>query len=306
VTGSPLAGQVYQGISGFEAHLLAEIGAPKASWGPLRYAEIPEEPVFWSQNVWLEPFRLEFGSISEAVKALRAIQRNWSPVLHAQFRRGALITAGLPPISAKPRSFPRLVPDAPMGAWTLLDSHTMIASARCSSPFPGGIIAFEEDKQNPPSRAYLKLWEALTLCRSLPAAGARCLDAGASPGSWTWVLARLGARVIAVDRAPLADRILAMPGVEYLKHDAFTLMPEDIGPLDWLFCDVICYPPRLYGWIRRWLDAGLCRNCICTIKMQGIPDRETVLRFAAIPGGRVVHLWHNKHELTWLYSSSMA
>jgi 23S rRNA (cytidine2498-2'-O)-methyltransferase len=191
-----------------------------------------------------------------------------------------------------------------MGAWTLLDDHTLIASARCLSPFPGGVIEFAEDKQGPPSRAYLKLWEALVRLRRWPLPGERCLDAGASPGGWTWALARLGAKVCAVDRAPLQERVAALPGVEYIRHDAFTLSPADIGPLDWVFCDVICYPPRLFDWIGKWLDSGLCGNFVCTIKMQGGVtdgvDFDTPRRFAAIPGGTVVHLYHNKHELTWM------
>jgi 23S rRNA (cytidine2498-2'-O)-methyltransferase len=193
-----------------------------------------------------------------------------------------------------------------MGGWTLLDAHTLLASPDCSSPFPAGRIRFAEDKEGPPSRAYLKLWEALTRCRKWPAPGERCLDAGASPGGWTWALARLGAGVIAVDRSPLEPRIAAMPGVRFLQHDAFTLKPEDLGPLDWLFCDVACYPPRLYEWVERWLASGLCANFVCTIKMQGAvggaaePDFDTPRRFASIPGGVVVHLWHNRHELTWI------
>jgi 23S rRNA (cytidine2498-2'-O)-methyltransferase len=39
--------------------------------------------------------------------------------------------------------------------------------------------------------------------------------------------------------------------------------------------------------------------------MQGTVDADAVdfdtpRRFAAIPGGAVVHLYHNKHELTWM------
>jgi 23S rRNA (cytidine2498-2'-O)-methyltransferase len=34
--------------------------------------------------------------------------------------------------------------------------------------------------------------------------------------------------------------------------------------------------------------------------MQGQWDAETTRLFAAIPGGVVVHLYHNKHELTWI------
>lgn len=317
-----LGGPLYHIIEEFEANLTAEVGPAEKSWGPFRFVagpsgrdgssgmvgsggrdgsgSTPPKPAYWARNTWLEPFRVDFASISEAADALRAIQRNWAPCLFTCFRRGELIRSRLPPLSSKPKPFPYQLPDSPMGAFTLLDEHTMIASARCSSPFPGGIIEFEEDKDGPPSRAYLKLREALVRARAFPGPGDRCLDAGASPGGWTWVLAGLGARVTAVDRAPLEDRIAAMPGVEYRKHDAFTLKPEDVGPIDWLCSDVVCYPPRLFEWVERWLASGLCRNFICTIKMQGEWDRETTERFAAVPGSFVVHLHHNKHELTWI------
>ncbi|GHT65225.1 methyltransferase [Spirochaetia bacterium] len=302
-----MMGTVYQAVPGFEDHLEHELGTWQEQWGPLYYADQHNAPVFWQQNSWLEPFRLEFDSISQAVSALRGIQRNWAPpsmplapVLHTQFRRAALIESQLPPISRKPRPFPWQIPDAGIGAWTLLDAHTLIASPRCSSPFPAGVIEFEEDKIGPPSRAYLKLWEALVRCGKWPQPGQKCLDAGASPGGWTWALARLGAEVTAVDRAPLEDRILAMPGVTAFRHDAFTLTPEDLGPTDWVFSDVICYPPRLYEWIQKWLASGLCKNFVCTIKMQGEPDYETTQAFAEIPGSAVTHLYHNKHELTWV------
>jgi len=76
--------------------------------------------------------------------------------------------------------------------------------------------------------------------------------------------------------------------------------------VDWLFCDVACYPPKLYDWIERWLASGLCRRFVCTIKMQGTVntgsvDFDTPKRFAEIPGSTLVHLYHNKHELTWMH-----
>jgi len=298
----PLPGLLHHSITEFDADLDAELGpaGADASWGPFRYVEDRARRAYWVRNTWLEPFRVEFDSISEAASALRAIQRNWAPSLFTQFRRGALIQDKLPPISAKPKPFPYALPDSPMGAWTLLDEHTMLASASCSSPFPGGEVSFIEDKEGPPSRAYLKLREALVRARRFPEPGELCLDAGSCPGGWTWVLAGLGARVVSVDRADIDARIAAMPGVEFQRRDAFTLKPEEVGPIDWFCSDVICYPPRLYDWVGRWLDSGLCRNFVCTIKMQGEADRETTALFAAIPGSEVVHLHHNKHELTWI------
>jgi 23S rRNA (cytidine2498-2'-O)-methyltransferase len=302
---TPLRGRVFQAITGFEDHLRLELGSWREVWDSLYYAAGNDDSSnlrtsFWNRNIWLEPFRMEFDSISEAVSALRGIQRNWAPSLFACFRRGALISAKLPPLPLKRRAFPWLLPDLPMGSWTLLDAHTMVASPRCTSPFPGGVIEFVEDTEGPPSRAYLKLWEALVRRRKWPLPEETCLDAGASPGGWTWALAGLGARVIAADRSPLENRIASLPRVEFIRHDAFTLKPEDIGPLDWLFCDVICYPPRLYEWIEKWLQSGLCKNFVCTIKMQGEPDFAITRRFAEIPDSAVVHLYHNKHELTWI------
>ena len=92
-----------------------------------------------------------------------------------------------------------------------------------------------------------------------------------------------------------------MSGVKSLKHDAFTLKPAEIGPVDWLFSDVICYPEALYEWICGWREAGLARNFVCTIKMQGTNfDTAATRLFALIPGSRILHLWHNRHELTWI------
>jgi 23S rRNA (cytidine2498-2'-O)-methyltransferase len=39
---------------------------------------------------------------------------------------------------------------------------------------------------------------------------------------------------------------------------------------------------------------------VCTIKFQGATDHATVRRFAAFPGAQLMHLYHNKHELTWI------
>ena len=203
-------------------------------------------------------------------------------------------------MGAKPLVFPAAAPSAPLGSWLLLDAGTILAASDCSSPFPNGEARFVEDREGPPNRAYLKLWEALTLIGRLPGPGDLCLDLGASPGGWSWVLAKLGARVIAVDKAPLAPSVVAMPGVEVRQASAFSMEPATLGPVDWPFSDVICYPTRLLSLIERWLAAGLARNLVCTIKFQGATDHATARRFAVIPGSRLMHLHHNKHELTWI------
>ncbi|MEM9695042.1 MAG: SAM-dependent methyltransferase, partial [Myxococcota bacterium] len=142
-------------------------------------------------------------------------------------------------------------------------------------------------------RAYLKLWEALTLLGDCPRPGQRCIDMGSSPGGWTWVLAQLGANVVSVDKAPLDDRVRARATVEYRQVSAFALPPE---PIDWFFSDVICYPRRLLAMVERWLSTGA--RFVCTIKLQGLSEPDVLARFAALPDARIRHLFHNRHELT--------
>lgn len=268
---------------------------------------------YWARVALAEPFLVHFESIGEAAKTLRGMQRNWAPYQYTCFRRAALIQEKLPHLSLKPRPFPAEIPHSPMGLYTLIDEHTLLAGARTTSALPAGTVQFVEDHDHPPSRAYLKLQEALVMARHFfdvpfPGAGQKCFEAGASPGGWTWVLRQLGADVFAVDRAALAPALMADEHVTFAAHDAFTLTPQEVcerlrcAAADWVLSDVICYPDRLYGWVQGWLASGRARNMICTIKMQGAIDWPLVARFAAIPRSRVLHLNYNKHELTWIHA----
>jgi 23S rRNA (cytidine2498-2'-O)-methyltransferase len=290
----------YLAAADYTEDVLAELGEVVAVHDRLIFAAGPPRPAAWAQNVWFDPVRIPIRSIGDGAKALRALQRNWALYPVALHRRAHLIEEQLPPLRPKPLTFPSPLPKAPLGSWTLLDADTIIAAQRCSSPFPHGAVEFVENKEAPPNRAYLKLWEAFTLAEARPTSGELCLDLGASPGGWTWVLQQTGARVIAVDKAPLAPAIAALPRVDVRQQSAFALEPDAVGPVDWLCSDVVCYPERLLGLVRRWLDSGLARRFVCTLKFQGPTDHAAARAFADIPGSRLLHLHHNKHELTWL------
>lgn len=290
----------YLAPAGFVAELKHELGrSVRATHGRLVIAEGPPRQVAWAANIWHAPQSLTIASIGDAAKQLRAMQRNWALYPTAHHRRANLIADKLPKVSAKPLRFGDPAPSAPLGSWTLVDANTVLASPRCSSPFANGEARFIEDK-SAPSRAYLKLWELFALTGERPKAGEVCVDLGASPGGWTWVLASLGARVIAVDKAALAPSVTRLSNVAVMQQSAFALEPRAVGPIDWLFSDVICYPARLLTLVERWVKAGTVRRFVCTVKFQGATDFETARRFAQIPGARLLHLHHNKHELTWL------
>ncbi len=313
VSVEPKSGAAFLAFPEMKALLCEELSArfpsqPVQEYGDLLYlpefegADVP----WWCRDAMLGPFIVHFSSIKEAASALRSVQRSWAPYQFSNFRRAALIQEQLPHINLKAKLFPYQIPSSPIGLYTLLDGNTLLASAKTSSCLPAGAIVWVEDHENPPSRAYLKLQESLCLARhffsvELPHAGQRCFEAGACPGGWTWVLAGLGAQVFAVDRTELAPSLMANSLVEFRVHDAFTLTPQEVGACDWVFSDVICYPERLLGWMRLWLESGLTRNMICTIKMQGAVDWKLVAEFSAIPHSRVVHLNYNKHELTFIH-----
>ena len=295
----------YQAADGFADVLAEELdrrGVAVTAWhGLLALSPDPPAPAAWALNVWTSPRELPVPSVGMAADSLRAIQRNWGYLPFDHNSRAGLITARLPPLKPKPLHFPAAAPTSHLGAWTLLGYDRMLASPTQTSPFVNGAVAFEEDRVGPPSRAYLKLWEACTLWRAWPQPGETCLDLGAAPGGWTWALARLGAQVTAVDKAALEPAIAAMPGVRVRQESAFGIDPAREPPVDWLFSDVVAYPSRLLSLVRAWIEAGRAGRIVCTLKFQGATDHAAVEAFAAVPGGRLVHLFHNKHELTFLW-----
>jgi len=294
----------YLAPGGFEDQLAEELTRRAVTingWhGRLALSPDPPTHAAWALDIWTDPRELAVPTVKAAADALRAMQRNWAEYQAAYHRRMALIGERLPPVKARPLIFPEPAPTSHLGAWTLLAPDRLLATPVKSSPFVNGECHFIEDHIGPPSRAYLKLWEALVRFGRWPAPGETCLDLGASPGGWTWVLAALGAAVTAVDKAPLAPAVAAMPEVTQRIDSAFALPPE---PVDWLCSDIVAYPDRLLALVRRWIEAGAAKNIVCTIKFQGQTDHDAADAFAAIPGGRVVHLFHNKHELTFLWGA---
>jgi 23S rRNA (cytidine2498-2'-O)-methyltransferase len=144
------------------------------------------------------------------------------------------------------------------------------------------------------------LWEVFTLTGCYPQAGQLCVDLGACPGGWTWVLAGHGARVFCLDRSPLDPRLEHHPLVHSCRGSGFGLDPRDVGKVDWLFSDMICYPDKLWTLVERWLELDAFSNAVCTLKFQGETDHASAARFAAVPGSRLLHLGVNRHELTWI------
>jgi 23S rRNA (cytidine2498-2'-O)-methyltransferase len=264
--------------------------------------EGPLKKLWWSQNEWLSPQRISIKSIGDIVKTLKAQGKLWAPYSWRLHRRMTLAQGQLAKIKNNEQKFLNPLPQRQLGAWTLQDAETLWFSPTTTSPFPNGEIVMAESKEAP-SRAYQKLWEFFTRTGLYPKPGEKCLDLGSSPGGWTWVLAELGCNVISVDKAPLDSQLQKRSNIQSLKKDAFQLSPSDIGPVDWLFSDIICYPERLLELVQAWRQSGLVKNMLCTIKFQGPTDFKILQEFSLLSQSQILHLCCNKHELTWFQPS---
>lgn len=293
----------YLAPRGFSDELVHELGGKRAGLTVRDRLVIkpgaPEHPA-WAQNIWLNPRFLSLSSIDDGVRQLLAMRQHWFLHSVGNHREAELIRDRLPRFRNRRIPFGAATPEASPGAWTLWEPGTILASPECSSPFPNGEVHFQEDRENPPNRAYLKLWEAFTLLGVRPQPGELCLDLGSCPGGWSWVVGELGARVFSIDKAPLDPAIDRHPNVQYCQGSGFAPDPRHMGRIDWLFSDMACYPERLYTLVTRWIEIGECRNFLCTVKLQGKPDPDLLARFKAIPDSRLLHLSCNKHELTWV------
>ena len=186
-----------------------------------------------------------------------------------------------------------------------------------SSPWPLGVPRLRLPG-DAPSRSALKLEEALLTLLD-PAqrsrwlrAGQHAADLGAAPGGWSWVLARNGVRVAAIDNGRLADSALATGLIEPVRADGFTWQPP--RPLDWLVCDMVEQPRRVTRRIGEWFVEGWCRRAIFNLKLpmkkrwQEVRDDLAALHEHTAGAGlqlrhRARQLYHDREEITvfaWL------
>lgn len=66
-----------------------------------------------------------------------------------------------------------------------------------------------------------------------------------------------------------------MAGVRHLRADAFTLRPDAVEPVDWLFSDVVAYPAWLLALTKASIPAGRAARIVVTLKFQGPTDHPT-------------------------------
>lgn len=258
--------------------------------------------LYWVLDYW--PVRkLYFSSISEAAKKLRMLNRYWAYAGGVSFRRGKLIAEALRIKPIGQQVFPAAPDEKRYYAFTLASPDTLLWSDKpLKGRFAGGRVRFAEDKSGPPSRAYLKLQEALLLTGFSFTPEDHVLDLGATPGGWSYVAAQSGAHVVMVDRSTPPDLLLKkFPQIEFMRGDGLKLPYALLQSATVLLSDMACEPAKLYKALETWLSLPRLRFMVCTLKFHGLSDKKKIDRFAHLPGARIYHLWHNGHELAWVW-----
>lgn len=169
-------------------------------------------------------------------------------------------------------------------------------------PFAAGGRTRERRRQQSPSRAAMKLEEALRWKGISPGPGEVCVDLGAAPGGWTERLLSLGARVIAVDPGLLRPELMRARGVRHVKASAFDYAPD--APVDWLFCDMAWRPLEVAQLLAKWGRHRWAAQLVANIKLP-MHDKLTVVarvRATLEEGGwrglRARQLYHDRDEIT--------
>lgn len=286
--------------------------------GEFFIADVGSPDLFWATDISFKAAVIEVPSIAHGAKNLRALTQqktHWQLLEGNHHRRATLIAEAIGEREMESFSYakaplPRRGMDEKSGAMNaaffLITLNQGIALLDSLARYPGAAIPLREEKVGPPSRAYLKLWEAFARIGDYPTPGSRVLDLGSCPGGWTWALAKLGCEVLSMDGAPLEPAVAAMPGVTYKKGDAFNLTPAEASAhfggksIDWIFSDMICEPKRLVPLLQTWISSGVCDRFVISVKFKGEADAEAIRELSDLPGGRLRHLRQNKHELTWI------
>lgn len=133
-----------------------------------------------------------------------------------------------------------------------------------------------------------------------PESNVQALEIGASPGGWSWVLSDHIKHVHTIDRAPLDIKLKSKSNIIHKIGDAFKLNPKDYEQCSWFFSDIICTPEKMYETVLFWLENSSIRNFVCTVKFKGPCDFEILKKFEMIPNSKIIHLYQNKNEVTWI------
>lgn len=135
-----------------------------------------------------------------------------------------------------------------------------------------------------PSRAWLKIEEALRLTGVVPVAGQRALELGSAPGGAAYALLSRGLEVTGVDPAQMDPRVLSHPRYRHLDRSINLLPPEELPVADWILSDMNVAPEQTLHHVLALVDRRRPLGVFITLKLKD----ERAAR----------HLWADANDLS--------
>lgn len=119
-----------------------------------------------------------------------------------------------------------------------------------------------------PSRAWLKLEEALLLTGARMKAGERALELGSAPGGAAWALLSRGLGVTGVDPAQMDERVARHPKYRHLARSIALLEPHELPKADWILSDMNVAPEQTLKHVLRLLETQSPKGVFLTLKLK--------------------------------------
>jgi 23S rRNA (cytidine2498-2'-O)-methyltransferase len=119
-----------------------------------------------------------------------------------------------------------------------------------------------------PSRAWLKLEEALRLSGAPVKAGQRALELGSAPGGAAWALLSRGLSVTGVDPAQMDERVARHPKYRHLSRSIALLEPRELPAADWILSDMNVAPEQTLQHVLRLLETLRPQGVFLTLKLK--------------------------------------
>ncbi len=172
------------------------------------------------------------------------------------------------------------------------------------SVYPGGVPSITLP-ENAPSRAYLKLREALLWSRVPMQKGDLAVELGSAPGGASYALLEDGLRVIGIDPGDMDPKIISHPQFRHLQIGALSVQAKQVQDAQWFLMDVNIEPKQAIPWaemITKQIGDSLL-GVILTIKLnqwslaEKIPNYLDAVRAVGMTKVRARQLAFNKQEI---------
>lgn len=173
------------------------------------------------------------------------------------------------------------------------------------SPYPGGAPRIELPPEAP-SRAYLKIEEALLWTGNPIRRGDTAVEIGSAPGGASYALLKRGLRVVGIDPAEMDPRVLALPGFSHVREPIAGVRTESLPEsIQWLLLDMNVAPNVILNQVERLSRRlmGSLLGVYLTLKMNDprmvaeIPKMIEHVRSMGMARVRARQLASNKREI---------